>query len=251
MSHLSDIGFIVQSPEDFGVIMHTALINGKSYLGKGCEYKLWKIDSGVEIWVSQTRGLFKRKSEPGFHPHFVGKTRNLVKIKKIIIYNPTYPTQGEYLVWANQSADKVKEGAQEYPYVFESPDFLLNSAKEDELVNVQITAFAEEFYAFDNVDEYQKGENHMLAPQAFIPSGTFKPDGEEINPPEARAVLTGIVKEVHDSLNLHTGNHFIWLIVESLDANYDVVVDPSLLNKVPKIGGVIFGSFWLSGKIIE
>ena len=38
--------------------------------------------------------------------------------------------------------------------------------------------------------------------------------------------------------------------VQGVGGAYDVVVDSNLLPGVPKIGGVISGSFWLSGRII-
>ena len=68
-------------------------------------------------------------------------------------------------------------------------------------------------------------------------------------PPRAEAVFSGHVLESGRRTNRLTGADFIWCLVETLGGVYDVVIDPELLPDVPRVGGVLQGSFWLSGRI--
>jgi hypothetical protein len=53
-----------------------------------------------------------------------------------------------------------------------------------------------------------------------------------------------------EKINVLTGRAFYWALVETLGGAYDVVIDSNLLPGVPAAGGLISGSFWLSGRII-
>jgi hypothetical protein len=53
-----------------------------------------------------------------------------------------------------------------------------------------------------------------------------------------------------EKINVLTGRAFYWALVDTFGGAYDVVIDSNLLPGVPEIGGVISGSFWLSGRII-
>jgi hypothetical protein len=53
-----------------------------------------------------------------------------------------------------------------------------------------------------------------------------------------------------EKVNVLTGRAFYWALVETLGGAYDVVIDSRGLSGVPAVGGVLSGSFWLSGRII-
>ena len=90
----------------------------------------------------------------------------------------------------------------------------------------------------------------MSASQSFIPSGLFTPAGKSTVPPQARAIFAGHVLAADEKINVLTGRAFYWALVDTFGGAYDVVIDSNLLPGVPEIGGVISGSFWLSGRII-
>ena len=48
-----------------------------------------------------------------------------------------------------------------------------------------------------------------------------------------------------------TATDFCWAHVSTYGGEVDVVADPVLLNDVIVKGGVVKGSFWLSGVVIE
>ncbi len=89
-----------------------------------------------------------------------------------------------------------------------------------------------------------------FASQSFIPSGLFKSPDDD-SPPRAEAFFTGHVLEAERRTNALTEMDFIWCLVETLGGVFDVVIDPQLLPEVPRVGGVIQGSFWLSGRILK
>lgn len=69
--------------------------------------------------------------------------------------------------------------------------------------------------------------------------------------PQAIALLTGHVIETYKIRNQLTDNEFIYANISTLGGNYDIVVDPEILQGDIRVNGVISGMFWLSGRIID
>lgn len=70
------------------------------------------------------------------------------------------------------------------------------------------------------------------------------------DPPLAYAIFTGHVLETSIITNPVTDHEFIWAKVRTLGGEVDMVSDPVLLNGPVVKGGVVSGSFWLSGRIV-
>lgn len=51
--------------------------------------------------------------------------------------------------------------------------------------------------------------------------------------------------------NPATGARFLWAKVRTLGGEADVVADSEVLRGTVVEGGVVFGSFWLSGRLLE
>jgi hypothetical protein len=115
-----------------------------------------------------------------------------------------------------------------------------------------IAAFAHEIAAFETLAVYDASQTGAIkyASQSFIPSGLFTPAGDSRAEPQARAIFTGHVLAAEKKINALTGHAFYWALVKTFGGAYDVVIDASLLPGAPVIGGVVSGSFWLSGRII-
>lgn len=118
---------------------------------------------------------------------------------------------------------------------------------------VQIAAFAHEITAFETVAAYEASQTDDLkyASQFFIPTGLFSSAGDSTVPAQARAMLAGHVLAADEKINVLTGHAFYWALVETFGGSYDLVMHSSLLSRAPAVGGVVSGSFWLSGRIIE
>ena len=119
-------------------------------------------------------------------------------------------------------------------------------------METQIAAFVHELAVFRSVAEYlasQTGEM-KFAPESFIPSGLFRPGGESIDPPKAQAIFTGRILESEMRMNELTNQPFQWVLVETLGGVFDVVADPEFIEFAPPPGGILLGSFWLSGRLL-
>ena len=66
---------------------------------------------------------------------------------------------------------------------------------------------------------------------------------------KAEAAFNGHVIAVERKTNQLTGSEFVWCLVRSTGGTFDVVADPEVLPGQPPVGGVISGSFWLTGRI--
>jgi hypothetical protein len=144
------------------------------------------------------------------------------------------------------------------PIVFDVPDFRQYAARLTlpARAKFQIAAFPHEFTASASEDAFRADQAAKLggtgmAAESFIPSGTFKPGGETIEPPEAHAVLTGRILASQRRINSFSGHPFYDLSVKTLGGVMDMPVDPQLVSGSPVVGGVVFGSFWLSARLLE
>ncbi len=89
-----------------------------------------------------------------------------------------------------------------------------------------------------------------FAVESFIPSGLFKPDGETTTPPVAQAIFSGRIIETKNRTNGHTAKEYFWAKISVLGDEIDVVADPEILKGKLLNGGILSGSFWLTGRVI-
>ncbi len=250
MSNLSDIGF--PTPDEQAVndmIWHVIEMTAPIKCSHGL-YLKFSDESGAEIYL---QGNFKQELI-GFNPHFAGKSRRKVGLAKKIERDSS-ELDGGFHAWANPDEEKIIDSG-EYPFVFDVPDFRVNEDIEiPKLCEIQLTAFASnEFQIFDNEKDYydsQEDETKMAA-KSFIPSGMFLPDenAAPIDPPRPIGIFAGEIKEFKLRTNKVSGVKFYSFLVETLGGEVDVVADPKLITQEPKIGGIVSGQFWLSGKIL-
>lgn len=211
-------------------------------------YFHWASDCGAEIWlqVNEANELI------GMNPHFAGESRVRVGIISRITRRDDTALDGAFQGWADPSGDDPQDGI--YPFVFDSPDYRRHSKLTiPSIVPVQIAAFAQEVLVFDSVDAYDTSQasETKLASQSFIPSGLFPPNDGLIQTPQAFGILTGHIAKAEKRENRLSGHSFYWVLVDSLGGLFDVVIDPELVQNEPKLGGVLTGSFWLSGIVAQ
>ena len=246
-SHFSDIGFQVEAEEDFQQLALRAYDEGEALeTGEGT-YLRWSPGEGVELWLQ----LDLEDNIIVVNPHFTGSSLLRVGLTRRIDRSEETPLEGAFYAWANPQGNEPVSG--DYPLVFDAPDYHLNSTLIlPSIAEVQISAFAHELFSYESDEAYdaaQPGE-FKFASESFIPSGTFTPEEGAIDPPLAEAIFTGHVLETLMITNPATDNEFIWAKVRTLGGEMDVVADPVLLNGPVVKGGVVSGSFWLSGRIV-
>lgn len=245
-SNFSTIGLPIASEEDLNALADRIGPHAERLAAPGGEYFRWSDPSGAEIWLQ----VNANDELVGMNPHYAG--RSSVRVGLTARLDSVGPSEldGSFHGWADPTGDAADSGC--YPFVFDAPDYRLHEdlslpAQKD----VQVAAFAHEINAFETVAAYDSSQTDDLkyASQSFIPSGLFAAAGGATVPPQARAIFTGHVLAAEEKINVLTGHAFYWALVETFGGTYDVVVDSSLLPGAPAVGGVISGSFWLSGVI--
>lgn len=246
-SHLSTLGFDIQTQEGFVALAQQVAAHAEVIPARVGQYLRWVGGSGEELWLQ----IDENGDFVGMNPHFNGKSSVRVRLEARVSREGDSVLDGAFQGWANPEPGKPESGA--YPFVFDVPDaatyseFLLPGIAE-----AQIAAFAHEISFYDSPYAYsvsQEGQRVKFASQSFIPSGMFRLSGAAIEPPEAIAIFTGHVIEADVRKNSLTRQIFFWALVDTLGGRYDVVIDRSLLAQAPSAGGVLSGSFWLSGRL--
>ena len=264
MSNFSNIGFAVQNEQEFEALMERAVNAGTPVAAGDSHYILYSDQSGAELWLQfDPNGQFL-----GVNPHYKGESRRKVRLLHSVD-RPESPLDGAFYAEALEQPPKEddsengKSSAEEtneadlsmiYPFVFDVPNQkALEPAEFPKVATIQLTAFARDFQAFDSEEAYYAGRNSEIAfaPEAFIPSGLFSPDGKEVDPPQAYGIFTGVIKDARMRTNRMDGAPYFWMLVNSLGGQVDVVADARLFKTPPLIGGIVQGQFWLSGRLIS
>jgi hypothetical protein len=246
-SHLSNIGFQLETEGAFEQLAFRAYDEGEAFETEEGTYVRWSPGEGVELWLQ----LDREDSIIGVNPHFTGGSLMRVGLTQRINRSEGSLLEGAFYAWANPEGDEPESG--DYPFVFDTPDYHLHSALSlPSVVSVQLSAFAHELQSYESDQAYDESqpEEIKFASESFIPSGMFAPEGDSIDPPLAYAIFAGHVLETSIITNPATDNAFIWTKVRTLGGEVDMVADPALLNGPVVKGGVVSGSFWLSGRII-
>jgi len=250
MSNLSDIGFPVKSEQDVNVLITETINYVESIRCADGFYLRFSDASGAEIYLQGN----PEQELVGFNPHFDGQSKRLVGLTKAIERDSS-PLDGGFYAWANPTDEDV-ETSGEYPFVFDVPDFRTVEAIEfPHVCTIQLTAFASnDFKVFADAEKFrQSPDSNNMADKSFIPSGLFLPDEKmtAIEPPRPIGIFAGEIKAFELKTNELSKEKFYWFLVETLGGAVDVVADAKLVAGEPKIGGVVSGQFWLSGRIVE
>lgn len=246
-SHFSSIGITVTNREEFIEYLKKSYEHGEKIKTNRGTYLKWELGNGVELW-----GQLDSSGNPiGLNPYFKGKSRTSVRIDDIVYRENDTILDGAFSGWVSPDND-AKGGI--YPFVIDTPNMAMyDNIKVPQILEFQITAFAHEIKAYANDEEFnasQEGEP-KFASESFIPSGLFSPDGKSTNPPEALAIFNGHIVHVKELTNPVINDKFLWTLVRTLGAEYDVIIDPQILERELITGGVISGSFWLTGVIVK
>lgn len=247
-SHFSTIGLVVRSNEEFADYAIRTAEQGRSLDTPSGSYIVWDMGAGEELWA-QVDG---DGSLIGLNPHFRGLGRMELRLERVVTRASDSPLDGAFYGWAAPSDDAEAQGA--YPLVFDVPDMLAWGELDLPATRtVQISAFAHDIAAFADDAAYRaaQGSQALMAEESFIPAGLFSMEGEPDAAPRSDAVFSGHVLSTQVLTNAQTGAEFVWAHVRTYGGTVDVVVDPVLLAAPLVVGGVVRGSFWLSGRVVR
>jgi len=245
-SHFSTIGLPVASAEDMNALVNRLAPLAERLAAQGGAYFRWSDPSGAEMWLQ----VDANDELIGITPYYAGGSAIQVGLTARLPSAGPSELHGSFHGWAAPTGDAPDTGC--YPFVFDAPDYRLHDALLlPARTEVRIAAFAHEIAGFETVAAYEASQTDDLkfASQSFVPSGLFTPAGDSAVPPQARAIFVGHVVAADEKINMLTGRAFYWALVETFGGAYDVVIDSTLLPHVPAVGGVLSGSFRLSGRI--
>ncbi len=246
-SHMSDIGFPMEREEDYRQLATLALEKGEALETANGVYVKWSPDEQVELWVLMDQD----ETIVGLSPHFSGSARMRVALTERVSRPDGGALEGAFRGWADPRGDHPESG--DYQFVFDVPDYDLNRAVAlPSVLDVQLAAFAHELEAYESNEAYKTAQGDVgkkIAPESFLPVGLWTPRGELVDVPEAYAILTGHVLETSIITNPITDSDFCWARIRTLGGELDMVADPLMLNGFLVKGGIISGSFWLSGRL--
>jgi hypothetical protein len=206
-------------------------------------YLRWVDASGAELWIQ----LNPEDELIGVNPHFGGRSHVRVLLTHTMDTGSPSALDGRFHGWADPTkAEADQSGA--YPFLFDAPDAACHAELElPTEIDVQVAAFAHDVQVYATPKAYEASQtgDGWHTSQAFIPSGLMG-SGRGAR---AEAAFTGHIVRTERRTNRLTGSEFAWCLVNSTGGTFDVVADPELLPQLPPVGGVITGTFWLTGRI--
>jgi|HubBroStandDraft_1064217.scaffolds.fasta_scaffold23693_2 hypothetical protein len=243
-NHFSTLGFEVRAKDDLLPLIERAHGEGKSFPARHGSYARWEIGQGVELWLGMDEG----GAVNTLYPHFSGGARMTVGLTGRIIEDPDVPLQGAFHGWA----DGLPETGC-YPFVFDVPNFdCFDDLQLPTLRSVQLAAFAHEIAVYRDDEDFARSTGDLrVASESFIPIGLFANQGGTEGGTGSRAAFSGHILKYRELINRVHGQRFWSLLVQTYGGIVDVVADPQILNGSPVEGGVVHGSFWLSGRILD
>ena len=243
-THFSSIGLSITSDVEAMELIERVAIDTERLPTPHGTYLRWTDPSGAELWIQ----LNADNDPVGLNPHFGGLSKVRVLLTDRLDTGSGCALDGRFHAWADP--DKaVGDHSGSYPFLFDAPD----AASHEELTfpaefDVQIAAFAHDVDVFANPKAFEAAQTgsseYWNTAQTFIPTGLMGGKGLR-----AEATFTGIVRKTERRKNQLTGAEFVWCLVSSRSGVYDVVADPELMPQLPSPGGVVTGTFWLTGRI--
>ncbi|MEI7555824.1 hypothetical protein [Candidatus Chlorohelix sp.] len=245
--HFACIGYRFENQEDWNeLIIRSAQSGGiiQSNLGF---YSLLAPGAGIEVWTQ-----LDEEKITGCNPHFHGSSRVKVGIAKIW-RSEEWPLEGSIHCWANPNEQNPEQG--DYAFVVDVPDLDLAYEKLEcpGFATLQLAAFAHQLECYRDEETYYNSQSRQrkFAAESFFPTGLFQaPEGEQATPP-ATAIFAGHIEAVETRTNPDSGYEFLYMSIKTLAMTLDVVADPEMVKGEPILGGVISGSFWISGRVVE
>ncbi|MDQ3322439.1 MAG: hypothetical protein M3525_08430 [Acidobacteriota bacterium] len=247
MSNLSDIGFPVRNDEDVNVLITETINRVEAIKCPQGFYLRFADSSGAEIFLQGN----EKQELVGFNPHFDGKSRRIVRLTRAIERDSS-ELDGGFCALANPGEEN---DSGDYAFVFDVPDFrMVGEIDFPANCEIQLTAFASnDFKIYESEQDYYDAQTiePKLAAKSFVASGLFAASENDDAPPRPIGIFSGEIKEFELKTNELSKEKFYSFLVETPGGEVDVVADVKLVANEPKIGGVVSGQFWLSGRIID
>ena len=268
-SNLSTIGFTFADDTGFEQTMVRLANEARERLAtEAGEYAIWRSRTGAEIWFHlgnvQARDADSTERDIiGLTPFFEGESDVLLSITASMQRPEDNPFEGLQHAWVAPDSS----GIGSYPIVFEAVDFAAHPADEAYPAGhrCRVVAFCRDLTIHDSVDamlaaDVESGDDApQMAPKALIPIGLFADrQVEDAAPiadndadmPQPTVLMRGVVREHRRLVNEITGGVFHWMLVETLEATFDMLADDELIDKPPHAGSAVEAYAWMFGRTL-
>jgi len=174
-----------------------------------------------------------------------------IGLTQLVVRQRGTPLEGALRGWADPQNDDPKSGV--YPLAFDLVDSGKYGAFDFPFASpVHLSAFAHELNVYDSDEDFRASTDGLhMAPEAFIPSGLFKPGSGSSDSPESTAIIVGHVLETDLLKNPLTEYEYRWMRIRTYGGEVDVVSEPKIISKTVVLGGVASGQFWLCGQVLN
>lgn len=244
-SHFASIGLAVEKDDDLIELAERASVHAQRIETRHGAYLCWRGPSGCELWLQIDRD----QRLVGMNPHFDGGARVRVALTNAM-RRPPVALDGAFHGIAEPPPDTPPDGA--HRLAFDCPNFrACDDVRLPSVATVQLAAFAHDLRLFESLEDYEAAMAHddgALQSQAYVPCGLLHP---ERGAPPTLALVAGHVRRAELRTNALSGRPFYWMSVRSRAGVLDVVAHPELVRQEPRFGGVVLGSFWVSGRLLS
>jgi hypothetical protein len=246
-SAYSTIGVPIDSEQEHDAWATRVAEQGEAVPVANGEYRVLSSSAGPQLWAAVDR----RKRLVALTPHYAGPAVCRARLTDRITRADESRFEGAFDGWTlDQSpASAADSSGDALPLLFDTPDFLVHADLGlPALVDVQIAAFAFECSFHPDLQAFEAAQataDLPLADEAFAYLDVFAEDPERA----ATAVLSARVADTSPRINELTGLGFRWASARTLIGDIDIVADPTVVEGEPTTGGIVDGTFWLSGRI--
>lgn len=247
-NHHAAIGFHITDQDDLVDLAFAAVNGGEAFESKNGIYVRWDAGNGAEIWAQ----LDEENKISAINPHFSGKCIVPMGLTRHVELAEGSKMDGGFYAWVAPSSEDF-DASGKYPLVFDCPNFdLLIDEPLPALANVQLSAFAHQMSAYADArafDKAQAAEEIQHDQKSFLATGLFDENYEELDPPLPMALIVGIVKQARRLENPFGGGYYHHVVLETLHMDIDIVAAVGSSDGIPRSGGIVKGTFYLSGRI--
>ena len=247
--YLTTVGFQVARQIEFERLLKMAFESGATIPLVNGKYYLWEPGGGIQIWVK-----VKDRVVLACAPHYSGEGAMRASIEGFYARPPEISVTEGAFVGTALPADSESAG---FPLVVDVPGFeaVASRVVPPQTRTVQIAAFAREMTCFPTVEafaQWQRTAKNAPISESFVFAEAPLTGTVSSGPAPAEAVITAQVLKAGLQINPITQQNFIVLLVRTPDGStVDVVAHQQVASGELLAGGIIRGTFWLSGSILE
>ena len=234
-SHLSSLGFVVADEAGLFELAQRVGPEADPIDTPAGIYYRWADPSGAELWLQTTPD---GEQFLGARPHLSGAGRVRITLReRVLPVGEASPLDG---------AIQGDTGGE--PVLFDCPDF----RRWDRLTlpaeaQIQLCGFAHEAEGFASPATFEAATEGKLKPavRSLIAVGLL-----DSGPARPLTFAAGLVTAAEWRTNRFTGERFGVADLDTSVGSVVVALDPTVLSDLPPVGGVLAGTFWLSGRVV-